>query len=49
MRHRSNTTIAAMVLAAKTAAHAASPTPPASDEKREFQLQDTHTAQEAQD
>jgi OmpA-OmpF porin, OOP family len=47
MHHRSNTTIAAMVLAAATAAHAASPAPPASDEKREFQLQDTHTAKEA--
>ena len=47
MRHRSNTTIAAMVLAAQTAAYAASPAPPASDEKREFQLQDTHTAKEA--
>jgi outer membrane protein OmpA-like peptidoglycan-associated protein len=46
MRHRSNTTIAAMVLAATTAAYAAPP-PPASDEKREFQLQDTHTAKEA--
>jgi outer membrane protein OmpA-like peptidoglycan-associated protein len=40
-------TIAAMVLAAKTAAYAASPVPPASDEKREFQLQDTHTAKAA--
>ena len=47
MRHCSNTTIAAMVLAATTAAYAASPAPPASDEKREFQLQDTHTAKEA--
>ena len=47
MRHRSNTTIAAMVLAATTAAYAASPARPASDEKREFQLQDTHTAKEA--
>jgi outer membrane protein OmpA-like peptidoglycan-associated protein len=47
MHHRSNTTIAAMVLAANTAAYAASPAPPASDEKREFQPQDTHTAKEA--
>lgn len=47
MRHRSNTTIAAMVLAATTAAYAASPAAPASDEKREFQLQDTHTAKDA--
>ena len=46
MRHLSNTTIAAMVLAAQTAAYAA-PAPPASDEKPEFQLQDTHTAKEA--
>lgn len=47
MHHRSNTTIAAMVLAATTAAYGASPAPAASDEKREFQLQDTHTAKEA--
>jgi outer membrane protein OmpA-like peptidoglycan-associated protein len=47
MRHLSNMTIAAIVLAAKTAAYAASPAPPASDDKREFQLQDTHTAKEA--
>jgi outer membrane protein OmpA-like peptidoglycan-associated protein len=47
MRYRSNTTIAAMILAAKTAAYAASPAPPASDEKPEFQLQDTHTAKGA--
>jgi outer membrane protein OmpA-like peptidoglycan-associated protein len=47
MRHRSNATIVVMVLAATTAAYAASPAPPASDEKREFQLQDTHTAKEA--
>ena len=47
MHHRSNTTIAAMVLAATTAAYAAPPAPAASDEKREFQLQDTHTAKEA--
>ena len=47
MRHYSNTTIAAMVLAAQTAAYAASPAPAASDEKSEFQLQDTHTAKEA--
>ncbi|HLK92106.1 MAG TPA: OmpA family protein [Polyangia bacterium] len=43
MRHRSNMTIAAMVLAASAAASAA---PPAA-EKSEFQLQDTHTAKEA--
>ena len=47
MHHRSNTTIAAMVLAATTAVYAATPAPPASDEKPEFQLQDTHTAKEA--
>jgi outer membrane protein OmpA-like peptidoglycan-associated protein len=47
MRYGSNTTIAAMVLAAQAAAHAASPAAPASDEKREFQLQDTHTAKTA--
>ena len=49
MRHRSNTTIAAMVLAAAaaTAAYAASPAAPASDEKPEFRLQDTHTAKDA--
>jgi outer membrane protein OmpA-like peptidoglycan-associated protein len=47
MRHRSNTTIAAMVLAATSAAYAAPPAPAASDEKSEFQLQDTHTAKEA--
>jgi OmpA-OmpF porin, OOP family len=47
MRHRSNATIAAMILAAKTAAYAASPAPPASGEKGEFQLQDTHTAKAA--
>jgi outer membrane protein OmpA-like peptidoglycan-associated protein len=49
MRHRSNTTIAAMVLAASTAAYAAPPSPPssASDEKPEFKLQDTHTAKDA--
>jgi outer membrane protein OmpA-like peptidoglycan-associated protein len=47
MLHRSNTTIAAMILAATTAAYAASPAPPASDEKSEFQLQDTHTAKGA--
>jgi outer membrane protein OmpA-like peptidoglycan-associated protein len=47
MHHRWNATIAAMVLAANTAASAASPDSPASDEKREFQLQDTHTAKEA--
>ena len=47
MRHLSNTTIAAMVLAATSAAYAAPPAPAASDEKSEFQLQDTHTAKEA--
>jgi OmpA-OmpF porin, OOP family len=47
MRHRSNTTIAALVLAATTGAYAAEPAPPASDEKPEFKLQDTHTAKEA--
>ncbi len=47
MRHPLSTTIAAMVLAARTAAYAASPAPPDSDEKREFQLQDTHTAKAA--
>jgi outer membrane protein OmpA-like peptidoglycan-associated protein len=47
MRHLSNTTIAAMILAANTAAYAAPPAPPASGEKPEFQLQDTHTAKEA--
>ena len=44
MHHRSNTTIAAMVLAATSAAYAAPPAPAASDEKPEFKLQDTHTA-----
>ncbi len=47
MRHPSNTTIAAMILAAQTAASAASPAPAAPDEKREFRLQDTHTAKDA--
>jgi outer membrane protein OmpA-like peptidoglycan-associated protein len=47
MRHPSNTTIAAMILAAHTAAYAAPPAAPASGEKNEFQLQDTHTAKEA--
>jgi len=47
MHHRSNTTILAMALAATTAAYAAPPAPAASDEKSEFQLQDTHTAKEA--
>jgi outer membrane protein OmpA-like peptidoglycan-associated protein len=47
MLHRSNATIAVMVLAAQTAAYAASPDPAASGEKSEFQLQDTHTAKEA--
>jgi OmpA-OmpF porin, OOP family len=47
MRHRSMTTIAVMVLAAATAAHAASPGAADSNQKPEFQLQDTHTAREA--
>jgi OmpA-OmpF porin, OOP family len=47
MHHRSNTTIAAMVLAVTTAASAASPALAAADEKSEFQLQDTHTAKGA--
>jgi outer membrane protein OmpA-like peptidoglycan-associated protein len=47
MGHGSNTMIAAMVLATTTAAYAASPAAPAGDEKREFQLQDTHTAKGA--
>jgi outer membrane protein OmpA-like peptidoglycan-associated protein len=47
MRHRSNTTIAAMVLSATSAAYAAPPAPAPSDEKPEFKLQDTHTAKEA--
>ena len=47
MRHRSNLTIAVMVLAAKATAQAASPASPASGEKPEFQLQDTHTAKQA--
>ncbi len=47
MHHRSNTTIAAMVLAATTAAYAAPPVPTAADKKPEFRLQDTHTAKEA--
>jgi OmpA-OmpF porin, OOP family len=47
MLDRSSTTIAAMVLAATTAAYAAPPAAPASDEKSEFQLQDTHTAKDA--
>jgi outer membrane protein OmpA-like peptidoglycan-associated protein len=47
MHHRSNATIAAMVLAATTAASAALPARAAADEKSEFQLQDTHTAREA--
>jgi OOP family OmpA-OmpF porin len=47
MHHRSNTTIATMVLAATTAAYAAPPAPSATEEKREFKLQDTHTAKEA--
>lgn len=44
MRHRTKTTILAMVLATTTTASAA---PPAPGEKPEFQLQDTHTAREA--
>jgi len=44
MRHPSNTTIAAMILAAQTAAYGA---PAAPGEKPEFQLQDTHTAKGA--
>jgi outer membrane protein OmpA-like peptidoglycan-associated protein len=44
MHHHSKMTIAAMVLVASSAAYAA---PAASDEKPEFQLQDTHTAQKA--
>jgi OmpA-OmpF porin, OOP family len=47
MRHHPNITIAAIVLAARTAAYAAAPAPAASDEKREFQLQDSHTATKA--
>ena len=47
MHHRSNMTIAAMVLAATTAAYAAPPAPAPSNEKSEFQLQDTHTAKGA--
>lgn len=47
MHHRSNLTLAAMVLAANTAAYAAPPAPAASGEKSEFQLQDTHTAKGA--
>ena len=46
MRHRSNTTIAALILAASTAASTA-PAAAAPDEKSEFQLQDTHTAKDA--
>jgi outer membrane protein OmpA-like peptidoglycan-associated protein len=47
MRHCSNTIVTVMVLAATTAAYAAPAAPAASDEKREFQLQDTHTAKGA--
>ncbi len=47
MHHRSSATITAMVLIATTAAYAAPPGPGASDEKPEFQLQDTHTAKGA--
>ena len=46
MRHRSNMTIAALIFSASAAAYAA-PAPGPSDEKSEFQLQDTHTAKEA--
>jgi outer membrane protein OmpA-like peptidoglycan-associated protein len=47
MRHGSNTIIAALVLVAGTAAYAESPAAPASGEKPEFKLQDTHTAKDA--
>jgi outer membrane protein OmpA-like peptidoglycan-associated protein len=47
MRHGSSTIVATILLAAQSAAHAASPPAPAAEEKREFQLQDTHTAREA--
>jgi outer membrane protein OmpA-like peptidoglycan-associated protein len=46
MRHRSNMTIAALIFSASAAAYAA-PAPGPSDEKSDFQLQDTHTAKEA--
>jgi OmpA-OmpF porin, OOP family len=47
MLQRSSTTIAAMVLAATTAAYVVSPAARAADEKPEFKLQDTHTAKDA--
>ena len=47
MPHGSNAAIAAMVLAAATAAYAAPPVAAGSGEKPEFQLQDTHTAKDA--
>ena len=47
MRPPSNTTIAALVLAASTAAHAAPAAAPTPGDKPEFQLQDTHTAKDA--
>ncbi len=47
MRHSSSTAIAAIVLAARSAAYAAPPAPAAYGDKREFQLQDTHTAKQA--
>jgi outer membrane protein OmpA-like peptidoglycan-associated protein len=49
MHHRSHTTIAATILAATitTATYAAPPAAPASQEKGEFQLQETHTAKAA--
>lgn len=47
MRHRSNVTLAALVLSAGAAANAALAAPPAAGEKQEFQLQDTHTARTA--
>jgi outer membrane protein OmpA-like peptidoglycan-associated protein len=47
MRQRFNVTIAAVVLTAHTAGYAAPPDPPASGDKSEFKLQDTHTAKDA--
>jgi outer membrane protein OmpA-like peptidoglycan-associated protein len=47
MHHGSKTTVAVVVLVATTGAYAAPSAAAASDEKREFQLQDTHTAKEA--
>jgi outer membrane protein OmpA-like peptidoglycan-associated protein len=47
MRHGSTAIVATIFLAAQTAAYAAAPPAPASTEKPEFQLQDTHTAKEA--